>query len=159
MRCCNYDNAPGDARCRVCGRPLSELNTSERSEGRRYDVYRRSDGTLETIKHGFSWPALFGGAIWAWVKGMVGIGFALLGLGIILRISPILFVAVFGSAGAFIDFLISIGVIIWVGSKGNEWRRRSMDKRGFELIAQSVQASSGKDAIRLVSAGAVTGGT
>jgi hypothetical protein len=119
--------------------------------GRCFDVYRRADGTWETIKQGFSWPAFLFGPIWAWVKGLVGIGFALLGLNILLRVTPALFVMLFGPAGLMLDFVLTLGAAVWVGSKGSDWRRGSMPKRGFQLIAQSVAAPNGVEAIRVVS--------
>lgn len=124
--------------------------TSDRTQGRCYNVYRKSDGTWETIKNGFSWPAMLFGAFWAWSKGLVGIGFALLALSIFLRFTPMLFATILGQAGIVLDLLISLGVIIWVGLNGNEWRKRSMGKRRFELVARSVHASSRDNAISAV---------
>lgn len=131
--------------------------TSDRKQGRCYDVYHRnSDGTWETIKNGFSWPAMLFGAFWAWSKGLVGIGFALLALGIFLRFTPVLFAMILGEAGVIFDLLISLVVITWVGLNGNEWRRRSMGKRSFELVARSVYASSRDNAISVVLANTET---
>ena len=97
------------------------------------NIYVHSDGRQESIKNGFSWPAFFFGAIWAWTKGMVGVGFALLGLAIILRITPFILVDLLGEAGVYVDFLLSVAVLIWVGLNGNKWRRQSMPQRGYKL--------------------------
>jgi hypothetical protein len=131
-------------------------NNSYNLKGRCYDVYRKSDGTWETIKIGFSWPAMLFGAIWAWVSGMVGIGFALLALGIFLRILPALLAGInpysSDKSSVFIlSLLVSIVLPICVGLFGNEWRKNSMSKRGYELIAKSVHASNKEEAIRNVS--------
>ena len=97
------------------------------------NIYVHSDGRQESIKNGFSWPAFFFGAIWAWTKGMVGVGFALLGLAIILRITPFILVDLLGEAGVYVDFLLSVAVLIWVGLNGNKWRRQSMPQRGYRV--------------------------
>lgn len=124
--------------------------TLDSSEGRCYDVYRKSDGTWETIKNGFSWPAMLFGAIWAWCKGMVGIGFALLGLSLVLHVTPVLFAMILREAGIILNLFLVLGIIFWVGLNGNEWRKRSMGQRGFELVARSVPASSRDNAISAV---------
>ena len=126
--------------------------SAEGVKERRYDVYRKSNGDLETIKQGFSWPACIFGAIWAWSKGMVGVGFALLVLSFGLRFALVLFALGFGeNAGIFLSFLFDLGVLFLIGKNGNEWRRKSMDKRGFTLVAQSVPASNRGEAIEAVS--------
>ena len=120
------------------------------SKGRCYDVYQRQyDRTFETIKYGFSWPAVFGGAIWAWFKGMVGVGFTLLTVRLLSALLIFL-----GVNGIILDSLINLGITVLVGSNGNEWRRNSMRKRGFDLVARYVPASNRKNAIRAVLANA-----
>jgi hypothetical protein len=129
----------------------------EKKTGRSYDVYRRSDGKWETIKNGFSWPAVFFSMIWAWVKGMDGVGFALLGLNFLLYILNAVIAGLLGQYGILgvacivFYFLFLLGVIFWVGFSGNEWRKKSMDKRGFEIVARSIYASSRDATIRAVS--------
>jgi len=105
----------------------------------------------QAVKNGFSWPALFFGPIWAWVKGMVGVGFGLLGLAIFVNvIGKILQFGTHRSApivGLFFDWLITLGVAIWIGSSGNKWRKSSLEKEGYKLVQANAPGSSPPEAI------------
>ena len=104
-----------------------------------HDVYEHPDGRREIIKSGFSWPAFFFGPLWAWRKGMVTLGFGLLGLGLLLQLIPVLFIGLLGEAGIVVELFLSIGALIWIGSQGNTWRRTDVLNRGFKLRSTPSQ--------------------
>lgn len=135
------------------GQDNSETINSASSEQGGFAIYERylnNERELQAVKNGFSWPAFFFGAIWAWTNGMVGVGFALLFLAIFLNIlGNTLIVSSIGMGGVFIYLLISIGVLIWVGSSGNTWRKTSFEKKGYKLVKGCVSASSPSEAIQV----------
>jgi hypothetical protein len=88
-----------------------------------YDIYEHPIGTIEAVKKGWSWPAFFFIWIWALVKKMYV-------LGTVVCITQIFFSFVPGPIG----WVISIGFLITFGLGGNDARRTSLRKRGFELI-------------------------
>ncbi len=116
-----------------------------------FKVYRHPVEGLKAVKVGFSWPALFFGVIWMLAKrlwGLAAIWIALYSIcGIIevitLRsgINPLL---------QGIIYLILFGVYtgLWLvpGFKGNKWRERYLERRGYELI-KTVKAGSPEEAL------------
>ena len=104
-----------------------------------HNVYEHPDGRRQIIKNGFSWPAFFLGPLWAWRKGMVPLGFGLLGLGFLLQLIPVLMIGLMGEAGIVVELFLSIGALIWIGSQGNTWRRTDVLNRGFKLLSTPSQ--------------------
>ncbi len=109
----------------------------------RHSVYVRrynEVGVAEHVKNGFSWPAFFFGPIWALTKGLM------LRAAVIFLINIALFVFFF--SGEIIYFLTGdvrgyihltpVAVVanvlwfVWVGARGNSWRRRLLIRRGYE---------------------------
>ncbi|MDJ0908079.1 MAG: DUF2628 domain-containing protein [Woeseiaceae bacterium] len=109
----------------------------------RHSVYVRQYnevGVAEHVKNGFSWPAFFFGPIWALTKGLM------LRAAVIFLINIALFVFFF--SGEIIYFLTGdvrghihltpVAVVanvlwfVWVGARGNSWRRRLLIRRGYE---------------------------
>jgi len=39
-----------------------------------YNIYTNPQREMEAVKQGWSWPAFFYGCIWAFIKGMWGLG-------------------------------------------------------------------------------------
>lgn len=103
--------------------------------GETHSVYEHPDGRRETIKNGFSWPAFVFGPFWAWRTGMFSLGFALLAVYVGLQLIPVLFIDLFGGAGTLVDFFITVVVLTWIGSRANEWRRKSALERGFRPVS------------------------
>ncbi len=100
-----------------------------------FDVYRHpTQEGYQVVKQGFGWPAFFFGAIWAFVKKMWGLGFALLGINIVLYYFQAGFEEEGSVAGVLLMLLASMMVWIVVGVKGNDWRRRTLFQRGFEKV-------------------------
>ena len=104
-----------------------------------FDLYHHPMRGYEAVKQGFSWPGFFFTWLWAFIKGLPIQG-------------VILFVVIFGlqvlsytehGPGPIpgLTALATLGVCIVIGIKGNEWRRNSLAKRGFQLI-DTVQAET-----------------
>lgn len=72
---------------------------------------------------------------------MFPLGFGLLALILLLQSLPILLVEIVGEAGIGLDLLISAGVLLWIGSQGNAWLRKSLQESGFKLVSGSEQAN------------------
>ena len=102
-----------------------------------HSVYEHPDGRRQIIKMGFSWPAFFFGPFWAWRKGMGGLGFALLAVGLLLQSMPLLFIESIGEAGIVVYPFVTVVVVTWIGRQGNTWLRRRAVNRGFKLVSSS----------------------
>ena len=100
-----------------------------------------SDGATKqkiAVKDGFSWPAFFFGPIWAWVKGMIGLGFLLLLGNIVLTVFFILlqFSGMDSISKTVFTFMIIIGWITYIGFNGNAWLKKSLEKKGYVVVAK-----------------------
>ena len=71
---------------------------------------------------------------------MVLLGFGLLTLELSLQLIPLIFNNLAVEAGILVDLVVSVGVLIWIGSQGNTWLRRSVLNRGFTLVSASTPA-------------------
>ena len=69
---------------------------------------------------------------------MVSLGFALLALELSLEFIPLLLIEFIGEAGVVFQLLAFIGVLTWIGSRGNEWRRKHVLSRGFKPVSNSA---------------------
>ncbi len=112
-----------------------ETNTS-------HSVYEHPDGRRQIIKNGFSWPAFFFGPLWAWRKGMGGLGFVLLAVALLLQSMPLLFIDSIGEAGIVVYPVVTVAVVTWIGGQGNAWLRKSALDRGFRQVPSSPLPSS-----------------
>lgn len=101
--------------------------------GRSHCVYEHPDGRRETIKNGFSWPAVLFGVLWALAKQLMPRAMGLLVLNLVLAFLGPLLGALFGYLGIAIDIVITLGVLMWIGDQGNEWLRKDVRRRGFKL--------------------------
>ena len=110
-----------------------------------YTAHRRDAGLYaepETVlvKEGFSWPAFFFTALWAlWHR---------MWLTALLILAAEIALGIFGdrlnlSSGA--EFAVSLGFLLFVGFGANDWRRRSLRRRGFDegtpVAAASLDAA------------------
>lgn len=111
-----------------------------------YNIYKHSDGKIEAVKQGWSWPAFFFGAIWALIKqlwmvaGLI-LAYAIISSIIIQSVTPPYDYYEYGggdSSQAFllqnISMLIQLGIAIFLGVKGNTLREANLIKRGYECI-------------------------
>jgi len=98
------------------------------------------------VKVGFSWPGLFFSGIWLLVKRLWGHTLLFLSLTLLLSFLEASFEKEESMAGMVLVLWLEIGIYIFVGAKGNEWRVINLQKRGFELI-DTVQAETPDAAI------------
>lgn len=111
-----------------------------------FKVFRHSTLGFQAVKVGFSWPGCLFSIIWAFVKKLWGHGFGLLGIIVLLALIEKAFENEKSDAGTLLMILIQLGVYIFVGFKGNEWRASNLQKRGFEVV-DTVQAENPDAAI------------
>ena len=113
---------------------------------RHFDLYqsREHDGELEAVKRGFSWAAFLFGWAWAIVKGMPGLGAALLAIDLgfmwaeTALTEPTWLVEWLGMA--FFAKALAIGTL------ANGWRRRRLVAQGYRAV-DSIEAHSADGAI------------
>ena len=111
-----------------------------------FRVFRHSTLGFEAVKVGYSWPGCFFTCIWAFIKKLWGYGLGLLGIIVFLTIIDGVFENEKSNIAKFVAFLFQIGLYIFVGFKGNEWRENNLRKRGFELV-ETIQAENPDAAI------------
>ena len=71
---------------------------------------------------------------------MVLLGFGLLALELSLQLIPVLFIDFMAEAGILVNLVVSVSVLIWIGSQGNAWLRSSVLNRGYTLVSASARA-------------------
>ena len=102
-----------------------------------FNIYVSRQGESEAVKQGWSWPAFFFGAIWALVKKLWLAGFGFLALFITLGIMEGYIGTTSGQDAAdhfgMLTSLLSLGVSITFGLKGNAWRESNLTSRNFAL--------------------------
>ena len=111
-----------------------------------YNIYKHSDGKIEAVKQGWSWPAFFFGGIWALIKqlwmvaGLI-FAYAIISSIIIKSVTPSYDYYEYSGedlSQAFllqnISLLIQLGIAIFLGVKGNTLREANLIKRGYECI-------------------------
>jgi len=119
-----------------------------------FEVYHHIEKGHEAVKKGFSWPGFFFGAIWAFVKGLPGIGVVLIIVALVLRV----FEAGAGSnpGGMFFVVILYLAVPLVVGFQGNDWRRSKLTEGGYKL-ATTVEAEDPDAAIAAVTGNSTAG--
>jgi len=103
---------------------------------KQFNIYKKDPDNFDAVKVGWSWPAFFFGAIWAFSMRMW-----LLGIGIFVAYIIIII------AGAQ-DIVHGIGLLISIvlGIKGNEWRSKKLVSQGYKYLGK-INASDPNDAI------------
>jgi hypothetical protein len=114
-----------------------------------FDVYKHPTQGFEAVKQGFGWPAFFFTVIWAFLKKMWGIGFAVFGVIILLSFVETVFSEEGSVGGVLMMTLAQLACYIVVGVKGNDWRRSNLVKRGFDKLS-TVDAETPDAAIASV---------
>lgn len=124
-----------------------------------FKVFRHPTLGYQAVKIGFSCPGFFFSMIWAFVKKLWGHGLAIIGVFIILTLIEKAFESeksLDPDAGTLLMILFQLGVYIFVGIKGNEWRESNLQRRGFEFIdtvhTDTPDAAIGK-VVRIVKRG------
>ena len=97
-----------------------------------YKIYSNPQGTLESVKQGWSWPGFFFNCIWALVKKMWLLGGVLIAIFFILGLfTPFSMSSTMSGMEVFIN-ISSLIISIVFGVKGNEWREENLKSRGYE---------------------------
>jgi hypothetical protein len=116
-----------------------------------FKVYKHPVSGYEAVKVGFSWPSVFSTGIWLLLKRLWG----LFGLWCLFMFILTLIEKVTDQAGqepglqAIVYFALVVGHFalgLVTGFKGNGWRMKNLEKRGFKLV-QEVQAKAPDAAI------------
>jgi len=112
-----------------------------------YKIYYHDVFKVKSVKDGWSWPAFFFLWIWAFVKGLNKMGFALfgafIGLGIISGISGM----VSDDEGlAVLVWIIQLGIQVWIGTDGNQKRCEMLIRKGY-VYQRNIQASNPEIAV------------
>jgi hypothetical protein len=110
-----------------------------------FNIYKSHSGAIEAVKKGWSWPGFFFGFIWAFAKGLNGIGAAILIGAFVLGIMR--------TESQTADTLLKLGGIvtwIWLGAQGNELRENNLKKKGYAVIS-TVTADTPEGAIASMS--------
>ena len=114
-----------------------------------FDVYKHPTQGYQAVKQGFGWPAFIFTVIWAFVKHMSGLGFALLGIIVLLILVETVFEQVGSQGGVLVTLLVQLAFYIVVGVQGNDWRRGNLVNRGFKKL-NTVEAETPDAAIASV---------
>lgn len=112
---------------------------------RTFDVYKHPIKGYEAVKQGFSWPGFFFVWIWALIKKMWWCAVFILAVDLLLiTIENALFQAGF-AASASVLILARLGLYVFIGAEGNQWRKNNLLDRGYKKIG-TAEASSPDDA-------------
>lgn len=106
-----------------------------------YNIYTNPSGHVEAIKQGWSWPGFFFTWIWCFVKKLYGLG---IGLSIFFLITILM--RKVSQEMSVLAFLVRFGVLIWIGSSGNEMRGKKLLENGYKFEG-AINALSPEDAI------------
>lgn len=119
-----------------------------------YKVYKHPVNGYEAVKQGFSWPGFFLGFIWAFFKRLWLVSSVLLIVTVIsypYDVYPLGLKAVLE--------LFQIGMGMYVGKNGNQWRVQSLKARGYrfqrEVMAMTPDGAIGATAEVEVLAGGI----
>ncbi len=110
-----------------------------------YEIFRRSDQSLQAVKRGFSWPGFCFSWAWAWSRRLWFPGMLLF-----LASIP---VAVLARSVQEPVYGIVLGLIysMVTGFKGNSWRSRDLENRGCQFLG-AIKARDSQDAVAKVTA-------
>ena len=106
---------------------------------KQFKIYENPQGTFAAVKVGFCWPAFFFGIFWTL--------FAKLWKVAIVIFVASLFINMLGgsahTAGAkevmdLVSSLFGFAVMLILGFKGNEWRSKDIEARGYELNGTEI---------------------
>ncbi len=110
-----------------------------------FHVFKHPVEGFQAVKEGFSWPAFWFTGIWAFVKEMWGLCLIIIGIIFIMIFLKEVFSQVGSEDGALLMNLSILGFSVFIGVKGNEWRRNNLRKRGFEqkeiVLAETSDAA------------------
>jgi Protein of unknown function (DUF2628) len=108
---------------------------------RTWSVYRHPIKGYEAVKDGFSWPGFFFTWIWAFVKGLVGMGFLLLGAVVVMNILSAAGEETRNPGLSVLSVVLGLAAVLVTGFNGNKWREKALARKGYEFL-EKVQADS-----------------
>ena len=105
-----------------------------------HDAGLYSGPEIVLVKDGFCWPAFFVPLLWAlwhrmWLTALLlVVGALVLGVGMdLLGLSPAA------------QFVLGVGVAVYIGLSANDWRRASLRRRGWDdgssVVAENREAA------------------
>lgn len=129
-----------------------------------YKILQHADGGLQPLKQGFSWPAFFVTFVWAAAMGMLPLAAALFVAQSLLAVGlPYLVIEYFGDWGFWADAslltlsFLTVGFMIWVGSRANVWREARLLKKEHSIVASDIPEVSLDDTLAQLKKSAFTG--
>lgn len=115
---------------------------------RTFDVYQHPNLGYQAVKQGFAWPAFFFTVIWALIKRLWKIALILFGVMFFLTFIETIFEQGGSEEGVLVMLFLQIVFFVFVGAKGNDWRRKNLENRGFKHVrvvqAKNVDAAIGE---------------
>ena len=109
---------------------------------RTFEVFSHPVKGRKAVKSGFCWPGLFFTWIWALARQLWFAGLLLLVVNGVLASSALFIFQGDWMIGA----VLSLALQLLVGFRGNSWRSRTLEARGFEYVSM-VKANSAKSAL------------
>ena len=110
-----------------------------------YKVFKHPEQGFKAVKHGFSWPGFFFGCIWAlsrqlWLEAglliLFGVAVSAIGFGV-------------AQGSRVFSMILGVMYMLFVGLKGNGWRARNLEARGFAFVG-ALRARDPQDALAKV---------
>ena len=111
---------------------------------KQYMIYQRRD-SIQAVKQGWSWPAMFGLGIWSLIKGLWAVS------------AGMVFITIYTYGNLIDEFLIRetpdrdlvaailLGILpiyaVICGAMGNHWLERDMMSRGYHKQGMRIAAS------------------
>ena len=114
-----------------------------------FSIYQHPAIGFVAVKQGFSWPGFFFSGIWLMVKRLWKYALVVYMLMLILQLPDLLSKLSIDEA----DMLLPLQILVLpfffvvafvVGKKGNEWRERDLEKKGFQFISTTLADSPQK---------------
>lgn len=118
---------------------------------KRFEVFQHPTLGYEAVKVGFSWPGFFFGPFWAAIKQM-WLPAAIIFLVVIALVTVESSLDQSGDNTAVMASLLQLGLAVFIGFQGNEWRRGSLRKRGYNSVS-TVEATNPESAIATLTRG------
>lgn len=113
-----------------------------------YNVYHHVKlNKYEVVKNGYNFPAFFFGLLWMlysrlWMYSALFILLILLTSFIEEATYYMYYMDI-----TLLTSLLFVGIGVWIGFKGNEWKRDRLVKHGYDLVGENINAHNTDDAI------------
>ena len=108
---------------------------------KKFDVFTNSEDSYIAIPQGFNWAAFLFTTFWAFYKSLYGM--------MLLLLCAHILVAILAAKAPPIGLILTIGIGLVAGLKGNVWRVRKIESKGYKLT-HTVEAENSKLAIESV---------